>query len=783
MSRRLAVLSLLAALAVFAVFSPLLRAPFLFDDHTVVEHDRAIVEASMHGDGRGVDLWRDLWRQPRPLRQLTHRCEWRIVGASPALPHAINILLHLAVGGVGFLLLRRRCGSSLAMAGLAMMLFLVNPVVVESLGIVSHRKEMLGALFLLLYLFMALRAPWRLSWVAAVFLLLAAAGKETALIAPVLFALMAFRAPQSGTAGGEGGGWGALRAANRAWFRPFAFYCAVSALGAAFFWWQIHESMDFTGINPGEAGARAGHFTPGVAWSEAVSASVRAFPRNLLLLVFPFGHSPDPPISLHLPFFSIETLSAAFSVAIVVAVVIVLARRRSPSLRPVLWIVFALGPYLFPVLLRIGATAVLADRYLYLPSLGLAWLLASLILRLPRRVAAVATILLPAIFAISSFRLCRIYCSETEYWGFASRNNPDSIFAAHNHAWGLWKEHGDFDGARKEFLRMLQLSPDSDAGVCSLAQLYAEANDPEASLNLLDTALQKRPESMLLHRQRALFGLLFDTDPKRSLPHFQEAERLGARDAAFHRSYADLLQYVLAWPEAVRHFELAGEDPVFAEDAKGARLLLHDPPLLAGGGFLVLGDSVPHGTGTDSDGGSSLSLAAALDGIARGSWLPPTMDASMPGSGVVDLSRQYDQAMEGAFASNAASPAFCVIMTGLNDAFVGASSFEILGSLAEAALACRRAGVVPILVGPIAVRDDSRRSRRRQEEILAALDRKLASFCASAGITFVSARHTLGPNAPGTPSGAYYDSASGNHLSRLGVERIARAVFQAAFSP
>lgn len=45
----------LAFFAVLAVFSPLLRAPFLFDDHAVIEADEAIVLASASdNDPRGV---------------------------------------------------------------------------------------------------------------------------------------------------------------------------------------------------------------------------------------------------------------------------------------------------------------------------------------------------------------------------------------------------------------------------------------------------------------------------------------------------------------------------------------------------------------------------------------------------------------------------------------------------------------------------------------------------------------------------------------------------------
>ena len=774
-------LLLLVAVAVFAVFSPLLRAPFLFDDHVVIEGDGAIVAAEMaeDGDGRGVDLWQDLWRKPRPLRQLTHRLEWRLFGDEPRAGHAVNLLLHLAVAAAGWWLLRRRGGVPDAPAALAAALFLLNPVVVESLGIVSHRKEMLSSLFLLLSLGAALRAPARFSWTAAACLLIAAAGKETALVAPVLFALLAFRAPEPAAKGGAGGG--TLRSANRAWIRPFALYCAVAALVAAFFWWQIHEGMDFAGGNPGETEARAGHFTAGVAWGEAVSAALRAVPRNLLLLALPFGHTPDPAIALHVPLLSAETFASAVAIVVLAAILAVLAARRDPALRPALWIPLALGPYLFPGLLRIGATAVLADRYLYLASFGFAWLLADLLARIPRRAAAAAAaVAVLAVYAVSSFRLCGLYRDEADYWAYAARENPGSVLAAHNHAWGLWKEHEDFRGARKAFGRMLRMAPDFDYGVCSFAQMHAEENDPESAFELLDAALRKRPQSMLLHRQRALIGMLYDDDEALTLGHFRKAARLGAKDPAFNRGYAEQLQSVLEWPEAAERFALAGESLAFAEDARDARWLLRDPPRRPGGGVLVLGDSVPHGTGTGPDEDGLLSLAAALDALCVGTGLPPAVDASVPGSSVREIGRQFARSVEAAAESNAV-PAVCVILTGHNDAFAGISSFEILQSLANAALECRREGIVPVLVGPIHVRDEPDRPRRRQERTLAALDRKLASFCAKANLSYVSAREALGPNDLDAPSGANYDPGSGNHLSRAGVETLARAVLRAAF--
>lgn len=756
----------LVFLAALAAFSPLLRAPFLFDDHVVVEADEAVLAAALADRPRDVSPWTNLWRKPRPLRQLTHRLEWRVAGDGAVLPHAANILLHLAVAGAGWLLLRRRCGLDRAAAGLAAALFVFNPVVVESLGVVSHRKEMLSALFLLLSLSAALRKPDRFSWTAAGCLLLAAAGKETALVMPLLFAALAFRSPSPPAAGLSPG-------SGRRWWRPFALYSLAAALGAAFFWWQIHEGMDFAGGNPGEMEARAGHFTAGVAWSEAAGAAVRAFPRCLLLLAVPVGHAPDPVFALHVPLGSAGTAAALLAGLFALGVLWQLARSRDAALlRPVLWTLVAVAPYLNPWLLRLGATAVLADRYLYLASFGFAWLAAVALLRLPKPAARTASAALLLLYAASAFALSRHYRDESGYWAFAARENPASALAAHNHAFALWKEKGDFRAARREFSRMLRLAPDFDYGICSFAQLHAEADDPASAFDLLDAALESRPHSLHLHRQRALLGLLFDDDDPRTAAHFRKAARLGADDSAFHRGYAELLRRMLDWPGAAREFALAGKDPLFAADARDAWFLLHDPVPGEWNGGVVAGDSVPHGTGTGAGTPDSplRSLAAALnDCLPPGA--PPFADVSVPGSSVSELYGQLEGAIR---PETAPPPSLCVLLSGHNDAFAGVSSFEILRELADAALECRRSGVVPVLVGPISVRDDPDKPRKRQEKVLGALDKKLAEFCRNAGIGFVSARRALGPNDLSLPSGANYDPASGNHLSRAGVDALSR---------
>jgi tetratricopeptide (TPR) repeat protein len=450
---------------------------------------------------------------------------------------------------------------------------------------------------------------------------------------------------------------------------------------------------------------------------------------------------------------------------------------------PLLWVSIAIAPYLFPGLLRMGATAILADRYLYFASFGFAWALVLLVFRLPRLLARFTLAAVVALYGIVSFSLCLNYLDEAEYWAFASRQNPSSVLAAHNHAWGLWKEHEDFIGARLEFHRMLRLAPDFDYGICSFAQMHAEENDPESALNLLDSSLRRRPESMHLNRQRALIGSLFGDDEARTLKCFRKAAALGADDGSFHFGWAEYLKELLDWKNAAREFRIAGErNPFFSEEAQEARFLLQNPPIKPGGRILVIGDSIPHGTGTKGEGDNEeRSLAVALCGLFLNASDNLVVDASVPGSLAGDLEEQLDKALE-SVSGGSRTFSLCIVLTGHNDAFADASSFEILGCLAETALECRRRGIVPVLVGPIHVRDEPERPRNRQEKVLSALDRKLASFCSAAGITYVSAREALGANDLLLPTGVNYDKNSGNHLSRTGIGKLAEEV-RAAIRP
>lgn len=130
-----------------AVHLPSLRDGFVFDDHKIVEQNRAVL-AETPGLLWTLPYWHDQREAGlyRPWTILSYWLDARLFGLKPAGFHATNVLLHAAVTLLGWLLLRRLFPARAALAGWVAALFAVHPIHSEAvLGIVG-RAELWAAL-------------------------------------------------------------------------------------------------------------------------------------------------------------------------------------------------------------------------------------------------------------------------------------------------------------------------------------------------------------------------------------------------------------------------------------------------------------------------------------------------------------------------------------------------------------------------------------------------------------------------------------------------------------
>ena len=589
---------------------------------------------------------------------------------------------------------------------------------------------------------------------------LAVFAKETAIVLPLLLLVVSIERART-----------AHRTFPRKdWFVPRMVPALLSAiLVGTFAYIQIHQGMAASGMAPSLDPNRSGHFAAGAPWTLAISASIRSFSRHLLTLAWPFGHSIDPPFSLSTPLLSWPTLISAVIGISFVVVLVLLMRHRSEGAAPMFWMAAALSPYLLPSLLRAGHTAVLADRYAYLASLGFAWALSLSLCRLCRTLPLkvlhpVPILVVLCFYATGSHAQIRDYRSSESFWGRAARFNPASAPSHLNHAMALWKETGDPEAARREFERMVESAPDFHFGLCAYADFLLAHDGGEKALAHIEKALRDARQPALLLRKRAALLLVLSRF-REALDAFRAAETAGVDAPSFQRGFAEACKRNLLWPEAVRRYRLAATDPQFRPAYKRHRLLVENPPLAAYAPLdvVVLGDSVPHGTGAVCRDGLEHPLSERLARMRPGLR---AKDCSVPGITAADLNRDFTTLLP----STNAPACFCLLMVGHNDAFFGLRQERILFELSGCVFKARLCGMRPIVIGPIRVESTETRNRVQQEAILDSLDGLLAEFCQSVRCDFLSPRRTFLSESP--PDGGWITPVDGNHLSDAGMESL-----------
>jgi tetratricopeptide (TPR) repeat protein len=149
--RSRAALAALLALATFALYARVAGHQFLhFDDDQYLTAN-PVVAAGWTAAGVRWAFTTFSVANWHPLAWLSHMLDVQLFGMRPGPHHLVNAGIHAANGALLFLVLARMTGAT-ALAFLAAALFALHPVHVESVAWVSERKDVLSTLFGLLLL-------------------------------------------------------------------------------------------------------------------------------------------------------------------------------------------------------------------------------------------------------------------------------------------------------------------------------------------------------------------------------------------------------------------------------------------------------------------------------------------------------------------------------------------------------------------------------------------------------------------------------------------------------
>ncbi|HKQ61615.1 MAG TPA: tetratricopeptide repeat protein [Candidatus Polarisedimenticolaceae bacterium] len=435
-------------------------APLIVDNPEV--HDPRelvhLVSSSFWETGDRHDRFRLFFR---PLVSASYVLDWALWGPRPFGFHATNLLLHFACCWLVYRVARGEVREERA-ALLAASLFAVHPVHVESVAWISGRTDLIAAA-LFLWAFLAWRSGSR--GLTAVLYGAALFAKEVAVTLPALVVLESWL----------GSGRGRTRAAVRALW-PFAVALAVYAI----------VRLRVLG-----GGGQALY----VLRPEAYAATALfVLARYATLLILPIG------LDAHYPYPPLRDLAATLAVAgtamlLVVGYAAWVLYRWAP--RGLFWLAWIFVT-LLPVLAfgRFG-DVIMADRFLYLPSVGVCIgaalfveaLAASRSARWLRRAVAAVLVAL----TVASVARARVWRTNELLFSDMLRTSPGSALVHYNLGMDLLRR-GEFEQAIEQNQRAVELNPDYALAHNNLGVALERVGRPGEALEYYERALRLAPD-------------------------------------------------------------------------------------------------------------------------------------------------------------------------------------------------------------------------------------------------------------------------------------------------
>ena len=510
-----------------------------------------------------------------PVAWLSHLLDVQLYGFNPAGHHLTNVIIHtLNVALLGLILRKATRQTLLALATAA--LFGVHPIHVESVAWVAERKDVLNAFFslasLLCYLFWVDRrkreTPSSSVWYAGSLMAfaLSLSSKGMSVTLPFLMLLMDY--------------WPLERFRTTRAFRicllekiPFVILAGLASL-LTLFAQRVGGAVKDTIL-----------FPLSIRMENAVVALIRYVGKTLwpanLCVFYPYAL---PPFSIVL---------ACSGLLVLISVATIWWWRRFPAFFFGWWW-FCLG--LMPVIgiIQIG-TQSMADRYMYLPSIGvlvaLVWggadALASI--RIGRIATAAITFVLIGAASFLTLHQIRFWKNSETLFSHALAVTDDNALAhfnlgialsddgdlergisemrealrlapmhpdVHLNLGMMFDDMGQIENATKEFRNALELRPDYPEAHANLGKALEESGRLDAAVKEYREAVRLQPDFWDAHLNLGT-ALERAGDVDEAISEYREAVRQNERSALAHSNLALALSKVGRGEEGILEFRRA----------------------------------------------------------------------------------------------------------------------------------------------------------------------------------------------------------------------------------
>jgi tetratricopeptide (TPR) repeat protein len=395
-----------------------------------------------------------------PITTLSWAIEYAHFGLDPTYYHTTNLLLHLLNTALVFrliLLITKRLETATIVA----LFFAIHPLHVETVAFISQRKDLLYAVFylgaLISYVhYIQDRSRYRLLLIAFLLFVMSALSKSMAVTLPVLLLLMDYF-------------WDRKLTLNTILEKvPFFVFSVVFGIIA------IVSQKTYSAITD----------LPSFSFFERIFLVSYSFVFYIVKLLVPFHLS-----AMHYyPNKTNGLLPVEFYLAPVVILVLLWLVFRSKRFRnELIWglLFFLITISLVLQIIPVGS-AIVAERYTYIPYIGLFFIIGQLFSRAMDNTNPLATKLKPFLlalvaayaifFSIITWDRTKVWADSFSLWSDVIEKNPSVTVAFYNR--GVAKYNlGDYQEAIDDYDKAVELNP-----------YYAEAynNRGESKEKLMD---------------------------------------------------------------------------------------------------------------------------------------------------------------------------------------------------------------------------------------------------------------------------------------------------------
>ncbi len=470
------------------VFSNGFNNDFVFDDHSIVDQNvlirslknipRFFVSSywpiSQGGEKKGIY---------RPVIITSYALDYFVWKLNSFGYHLTNYLFH-SLNGIlifflcAFILRRFRVQNNTRVALLAALVFIAHPVHVEAVTGIVGRAELVSTFFFLAALFLYIRSKKSLRYyfISLFSFMLALMSKESAATLPAIIVLWDLLLNKK-----NGASISFKKIKSN--ISRYLGYLAVTAV------YLVIRLSVLSGIGP-VGGSKVFHL-------KSISARVYTmsvvFMNYVKLLFYPVGLSPekrDFPIFENL--LEPGVIPGILVVILVVFIAFYMLKRRKLIAFCVFWFLIAL----LPVSNIIPIGILIADRLLYLPSVGFSILMAMPLLAVKKRKSNLMTFMLIAVivsYSLVTMKRNTDWKNDLILWERTVQRFPDN-YVAHNNIGALYYIRGMYDKAIKEYEKVIEIQPDYVEAWNNMGFAYKKKGLWKKAIGMYNKAIEINPE-------------------------------------------------------------------------------------------------------------------------------------------------------------------------------------------------------------------------------------------------------------------------------------------------